>query len=265
MFILNHRNGIHYYTSDLFPATVSHAFTTRLGGNAPPPLDEFSLGTAQYKQHYENIRENRQKLCKLLNMPFEHLLMADQKHTDNITVITTKTISEEGTYIPDTDALITKETGIPLLLFFADCTPILLYDTENHVLGVVHAGWKGVAQKIAAKTVDKMVSDLNANKETIIAAIGPNIGSCCFEVGKDVGEEIIKTVSPKSISDKMFLEKEDKAFVDLKAINVIQLNDVGVQTVDVSQECTACTQEMFFSHRMTKGQTGRQGLIAQLK
>ena len=140
----------------------------------------------------------------------------------------------------------------------------MLYDTNTNVLGLIHAGWKGTVKKITLKTAQLMVEKYNSKPENIIAAIGPNIGQCCYEVSQGVADQLLETIPEKQISDTIIKYKNSKPYVDLKQINALQLKSYNIKEIDISPECTSCNQDLFFSHRMTNGKTGRQSLIAQL-
>lgn len=264
MFKLVENKNVLYYISDIFPENVNHAFTTRKGGYAPAPLDGLSTGTAQYKELSDYIIKNRQLLCSILGMNFNNLVMTDQEHTDNIVMLDDGFKLSPNGYLPSTDAVITSKKELPSLLFFADCTPVMLYDTNTNVLGLIHAGWKGTVKKITLKTARLMVEKYNSKPENIIAAIGPNIGQCCYEVSQEVADQLLETIPEKQISDTIIKYKNSKPYVDLKQINALQLKSYNIKEIDISPECTSCNQNLFFSHRMTKGKTGRQSLIAQL-
>lgn len=264
MFKLVENKNVLYYRSDIFPENVNHAFTTRKGGYAPEPLNSLSTGTAQYKEFSEYIIKNRQLLCSILNMDIDKLVMTDQEHTDNIAVLDNGFKLSKNGYLPSTDAVITIKQQLPSMLFFADCTPIILYDTQTKALGLIHAGWKGTAKRITVKTAQLMIETYGSKPENIIAAIGPNIGQCCYEVSQDVADQLLSTIPKQTISDTILKYKNLKPYVSLKEINALQLKSYNIKEIDISSECTSCNQELFFSHRMTNGKTGRQSLIAQL-
>ncbi|MGD9581934.1 MAG: peptidoglycan editing factor PgeF [Vampirovibrionia bacterium] len=264
MFKLVTNKNVSYYKSDIFPNNVNHAFTTRKGGFAPAPLDGLSTGVAQYKECLESVIKNRQLICEILEMDYDKLVMTDQEHTDNVINLDDGFELTENGFIKSTDAVITSKKFLPAMLFFADCTPVFLYDTKKQVMGLVHAGWKGTVKQITLKTAKLMVETFNSDPQNIIAAVGPNIGQCCYEVSEDVASELLQSVPKNFVSDKIVKYENGKPFVDLKLINAIQLQAYNLKQVDISDECTACNVDMFFSHRKTAGKTGRQSLVAQL-
>jgi len=144
----------------------------------------------------------------------------------------------------DGDALLTNSPGLRLSVRTADCYPILLADTKNRAVAAVHAGWRGAADEIVAKTIAKMRIQLGTSPADIVAAIGPGIGVCCYEVGAEVAQ---------------LFGVEGAGRVDLAAANRCQLIDAGVEErhIDVVGGCTSCDAARFYSFRREKEQAGR--------
>ena len=146
-----------------------------------------------------------------------------------------------------------------LLVFTADCTPLLFHDPVTGAVGAAHAGWRGTAQDIGGKTVRAMVEHFGCDVRNIRAAIGPNLAQCHFETDLDVpaamtaayGEEVLAFVR----------QKGEKYYPDLKAINAMALRRAGVSRIEISDACTMCEPDRFWSHRVTKGDRGSQGAI----
>jgi YfiH family protein len=256
-------SGIEYYISDLMPENLHHAFTTRVGGEAPGPLSSFSMGTAQFKEYISCVETNRKSICELLDIDFDTLVMTDQRHTDHIVMVESVKQANSNRYILDTDAVIIASKDIAAMLFFADCTPVMLYDPSKELLGLVHAGWRGTEKRIAAKTAFKMINEFGCSPANILVAIGPAIGRCCYEVSQDVAKSVLQTVPQALISDTIIDEKS-APFIDLKEINAAQLKALGIEKIDILNKCTACNPQLFYSHRATGGQTGRHAMIARI-
>ena len=144
----------------------------------------------------------------------------------------------------DGDALLTNSPGLRLSVRTADCYPILLADAKNRAVAAVHAGWRGAADEIVAKTIAKMRIQFGTSPADIVAAIGPGIGVCCYEVGAEVAQ---------------LFGVEGAGRVDLAAANRCQLIDAGVeeQHIDVVGGCTSCDAARFYSFRREKEQAGR--------
>lgn len=203
----------------------------------------------------EEIEQNKRLVCKGCDIPLENLFIPVQTHSDNVEII-----NVEKSFYDQTDALVTNEKNVAIGLNFADCVPIILYDPVKKVVASAHAGWRGTAAKIASKTVEKMVEEYSSDPKDIIALIGPCIGQCCFEVKEDVREKILSTVGE---SKQAFVH--DNMCVDLKLVNKFQLLDSGVVKIDVSEYCTSCQSELFFSYRKENGNTARHSAVVMLK
>ena len=153
----------------------------------------------------------------------------------------------------------TNTPGTALMVYTADCTPILLHDPVTGAVGAAHAGWRGTAADIAGKTVRAMVENFDCKPEDICAAIGPNIGQCCFQTDAEVPEAMIEALGRSALIH--IRHKENKYYVNLKAINAQFLRNAGVVNIEISEECTMCQHDRFWSHRYTKGKRGSQGAI----
>lgn len=255
---------------------LEHAFTTRHGGQTPSPFDSFNLGrnVAQGALKADALA-NRQVLCRVLGFNHDALQVPGQVHSGNVVHI-----NEIGRD-PDlsgVDALATGLGQVPLLLHFADCVPVMIYERRKKLLAIAHAGWRGTAQSIVKNAVRLLADELGGNPAQMFAAVGPAIGPCCYPTGQDVVRQLLDTVCgedsqnfkgglvPGEISAALVDERPDGSLrPNLKAFNALQLLQVGVCEVDVSNLCTACMPELFYSHRQSGGTTGRQGAIACLK
>ncbi|MBX9572696.1 MAG: peptidoglycan editing factor PgeF [Candidatus Obscuribacterales bacterium] len=243
--------------------TVAHAFTTRKGGNSPLPLDSFNLGRHwNTDESRADAMKNRKRLCDLLGLNSEDLAVPGQQHTNNIHFISAKNGMPPGPFhFPAIDAVATDRKQQPVLLHFADCVPVMLVDPSRKKICVIHAGWRGTAASIVKKSAELMCKELDCKPTDLHAAIGPAIGTCCYETGNEVIEGLRPTVSQ---SDSLVVYKDNSPHPDLKAFNAMQLLEAGVENIDVSSWCTACHPEIFYSHRQSAGQTGRQGALACL-
>jgi YfiH family protein len=155
------------------------------------------------------------------------------------------------------DALITNETGVTLVTYYADCTPLFFVDTKNRAVGLAHAGWRGTAGRIGEKVVKKMTGLYGTAPGDIVAAIGPAISVCCYEVDKPCAENFYALEDLKT--DKFIFPKQGgKYMIDLLEANRQILVAAGVkeQNITVSDLCTNCNSELLWSHRATKGRRG---------
>ena len=255
-------NGsLEYLTADNI--TVPHCFTTRFGGVSTGSQTSLNLAVGRGDSP-ENVEANLRILGNALGFDPEKLVMTHQIHSDIVRVVTDADCS--GFFhrnYPDCDALVTNTPGVTLLVFTADCTPLLFHDPVTGAVGAAHAGWRGTAQNIGAKTVEAMVKNFGCKPENIRAAIGPNLGQCHFETDLDVpaaltaafGEEIQAYI--RHIGEKYY--------PDLKGINALALRRAGVRHIEISDACTMCQPDRFWSHRVTGGIRGSQGAVIVCK
>ena len=154
------------------------------------------------------------------------------------------------------DGFVTNVKGLPIMIYIADCVPVLMHDPEAGVIAAVHCGWKSSVQDILGAAVEKMCA-LGARPENIRAAVGASIGKCCFECDDDVPEAVEKYLGGET--EGLFEKKPNgKTHVDLRGANVRRPVQLGLEAdnIDVSDECTMCLPEKYWSHRATDGVRG---------
>lgn len=251
-----------YLTSSVI--SVPHCFSTRHGGVSEGYLSSLNLGI-----HRGDVRANVEKNYEILGeaVGFDPatLVFTHQTHTDIVARVGKKDCGDglvrEVTV--ERDGLITNEKDVTLIVFSADCTPILLHDPVRHAIGAVHSGWRGTAAGIVKKAVEKMTRDFGTDPQDIEAAIGPCIGRCCFETHNDVPDAMLDALGDAAmcaITD----DGNGKFHVDLKELNRIWLQKVGVTKIDVSGDCTACQPDRFWSHRKVGNARGSLAAIIRL-
>lgn len=187
------------------------------------------------------------ELPDLTKLGTGRILSPNQTHSDNVEFV------DERNEYPNTDGLILQNTNDAVYLRFADCTPLIFYDTVQKIAAVSHAGWRGTAQKIGVKTIEKMQS----NPINVIALIGPAISMCCYEVSEEVRDTLLATVQE---TEGLFINRN----VDLKRINAQQLKEIGVQQIDICPYCTSCDNDLFYSYRKENGTDKRHIAVAKL-
>ena len=252
---------LEYLVSDKF--SVPHCFTTRLGGVSAGSLSSLNIGMHRGDRD-ENVAENHRILSAALGYDVEKTVLSHQIHSDVVRPVAAGDCRGlDHRLYPECDGLITNTPGLALMVFTADCTPILLHDPVTGAVGAVHAGWRGTAMNIAGKAAAAMVKHFGCKSENIRAAIGPNIGFCCFETDAEVPQAMVTAFG--SDVEKWIRPAGDKYYVNLKEINRHALQQAGVRLIDVSEDCTACQSQRFWSHRVTKGNRGSQGAIIVCK
>ena len=243
--------------------SASHAFTTRTGGVSTGYLSSLNLGMHR-GDPAENVEENFRRLSQTVGFDIDKLVLTWQIHSDIVRAVTAADArGVDNRDYPQCDALITNDPGTALFVFTADCTPILLQDPVTGAVGAIHAGWRGTAAGIAAKTVDAMVAAYGCKPENIRAAIGPNISQCCFETDADVPNAMVQALGESAKAH--IRQAGNKYYVNLKAINALFLQSSGVTQIECSTHCTACSPDLFWSHRITGGKRGSQGAVLVCK
>ena len=258
-FTEHNENGIVYMTSDKIK--FRHAFTTRYGGVSRDALASLNLGSNRGDEP-ENVRENWRRACALMGVGPDGCAVTQQVHGSAVKTVTAEDKHICMSAVPyEADGIVTAEKGMPIWCFVADCVPVLLCDGENGVAGAVHCGWRSSVADILKNAVEQM-ENLGARRESICAAIGASIGRCCFETDRDVPDAIEKYLSGDT--DALWTVRSDgKYMVDLRRANARRLVQLGIrpENIDVSEECTYCSHDKYWSHRYSKGHRGSQGAV----
>ena len=243
--------------------TAPHCFTTRFGGVSSGALESLNLAI-KLDETDENVTRNFEILGDALGFGIHDLVLTRQTHSDIVRVVGRADCS--GCFhrdYPECDALVTKDPGVALTVFTADCTPLLFHDPVTGAVGAAHAGWRGTVAAIGAKTVEAMVREFGCKPENIRAAIGPNIGFCHFETDADVPEALLAAFGD---GVRPFIRKgPTKYYVNLKEINALILRRAGIRHIEISEDCTMCQPDRFWSHRITGGIRGSQGAVIVCK
>ena len=256
MFVEENENGLVYMRSELLPAR--HAFTTRLGGVSRGEWATLNLGSNRGDDP-EAVRENYRRVAALLGAGIDGCCVTKQVHGNEVRVVTEADRHVCMSTVPyEADGLVTNVPGLPLLCFIADCVPVLLCDPVSGVIAAVHCGWRSSVGDILGVALGRMET-LGAHSADIRAAIGPSIGSCCFETDRDVPDAIEAWLGGDT-AGLFRLRADGKYLVDLRASNARRLMQLGVPAaqIDISTECTYCSHDKYWSHRYTRGRRGSQ-------
>ncbi len=261
-FIENNDNGLIYMSSSVIRAR--HAFTTRYGGVSTGAFSSLNLGSNRGDDP-EAVRENYRRVCALMGAGIDECAVTKQVHGNEVRIVTEKDRHVCMSVCPyEADGIVTSVKGMPISCMTADCVPVLLCDAEHGVIGAVHCGWRSSVGDILKNAVEQM-EKLGARRQSLCAAIGPAIGKCCFETDDDVPEAIGHYLAGDT--QGLFERRADgKTMVDLKGANARRLRQLGLkeENIDVSDECTMCSHEKYWSHRYTKGARGSQGAFITL-
>lgn len=244
---------------------VRHIFSTRLGGVSQGQYRSMNL-SFKNGDTFENVEQNYKNLCGAVGIDISHLVLSNQTHTSNVKTVTCDDCGTGYTKPPfnDVDGLITDCRGVAMVTQYADCTPLLFCDPVKKVAATSHAGWRGTIGLIGQITVEKMVNEFGCRREDIIAAIGPCIGKCCYEVDDPVYDKLKKL--PINLDDALFSKNDGHYMLDLAEVNrrILVASGVKSENIDVADLCTCCNADELHSHRATAGKRGNLAAIIEL-
>lgn len=257
-----------YHTSSLLESEqICHGFSTRLGGVSEGHCASLNFrASGPEPDKKEHVQENYRRFCEALGADIQGCVLSKQVHQDTVRHVTAADRGK-NLFIPadyTADALVTDEPGLSLMVFSADCIILLLHDPVTRSIGAVHAGWRGTALDLPAKTVREMTRLFGAKPENVRIAIGAGIGPCCFETHDDV-PDAMRAAFGGGVAPYIH-PRGEKWTVDLKQINAWRLRESGVSEahIDICPTCTACRTDLYWSHRITGDKRGVQGALIGL-
>ena len=262
------KNGVTFFSSDGMDAAggAAHGFSTRLGGVSEGMWASLNLGASRGDDP-DHVRENYRRFFAAIGADGKRLAMTNQVHGGQVRCVTTADVHgdpcEKAGY--EADGLMTDLPGVTLVVYSADCIPILFYDPARRVIAAVHAGWRGTAAGIASQAVERMRDVYGCRPGDILAAVGPGIGPDCFETHEDVPNAMTAALST-AVLQHIKIKENGKFAVDLKGINAMRLEQAGLDRshIAVSQLCTSCRSELFWSHRKLGTNRGSMAAAIQL-
>lgn len=246
---------------------LTAGFTGREGGLSKASWASLNMGL-HVGDRDEDVIANRQILTEAVEWPFESWTCAEQVHGNRVFQVTEAERGRGRASLDDViagcDAIMTDVPNVLLASFYADCVPLFFYDPEHRAAALAHAGWKGTVQQIASETIQAMAKAYGSNPQTLAAAIGPSIGSCCYEVDGVVIAKVKQLIDELNLGDDrvetmMKLSENGKANLNLKEINRQIMIKAGILPIhiEITQWCTGCRRDLFYSHRKEGGTTGR--------
>jgi purine-nucleoside/S-methyl-5'-thioadenosine phosphorylase / adenosine deaminase len=226
-------------------ATFPHGFTTRDGGVSDPPYDRLNLG-GFVGDDPGRVAENWRRLEQATGLAFARVR---QVHGARVV-----RADAAGPPVEDADAIVSARAGVAACVSVADCVPVLLADPVSGAVAAVHAGWRGTLARAAAEGVAALAREVGASPAHLLAAIGPSIGPCCYEVSEDLAARFEAELGSAALAPG------PRPRLDLWRANtrVLALAGVDADRVAVLGRCTSCERDLFFSHRRDAGRTGRQ-------
>jgi YfiH family protein len=222
-----------------------HGFTTREGGASRGAFSTLNLSTT-VGDDPARVLENWERLRAATGLDFARVR---QVHGCRVVEAATGTDPVE-----EADAVATSTPGVAACVSVADCVPVLLADPRSGAVAAVHAGWRGTIDGAAAAGVKALVDRHGAQPSEMLAAIGPGIGPCCFEVSRDLAARFRDEVGPVTATSR-----DQGSRVDLWRANELLLRRAGLvrRRIETLGRCTSCEERTFFSHRRDRGVTGR--------
>lgn len=253
-------NGLVYYQFEaLRTEKLIHGVFTRSGGISSSPFDSLNLGSTTGDSN-ENVAVNRKRIFDVFSLSVESIYDVWQVHgNDILSVSEPRSLDQE--HFP-ADGIITNKKNITLFMRFADCVPVLFYDPIKSVIGIAHAGWQGTVKRIVQSTVKKMIEEYQVDPKNIIAGIGPSICAAHYQVGENVLENVNSSLP--EIKDKIIYNQEGRYYFDLWKTNQLLLNQIGVDQVEISGQCTYSNTNEWYSHRKEGQKSGRFGVLITL-
>lgn len=268
-------DDLHYFRFEALPSNgiAGHAVFSRRGGYSAAPFDSLNMSMSVPDER-DRVYANRRRVYGLYGRDTDTVVHAHLVHGADVARVTQ---ADNGTWVEHVDGLITDQPGTVLSMNFADCAPIFLYDPRRHAIGLGHAGWRGTVVDLPGAMVRAMAEQFGSDPADLVAAVGPCIGPCCYEVGADVIAAVEAAFAepdsllPPPTDDGPWRQDNGdqrsvvgRRFFNLPAANRLNLANAGVQTIEMSEYCTACRTDLFFSHRAEKGRTGRFGTVFAL-
>jgi polyphenol oxidase len=261
-------HGVRYWTDTALreASGVTVGFTERTGGVSKSPYASLNLA-AHVGDEPDDVDANRTRLMEAVGLSErrDRLTTAEQVHGGVVEVVGEESAGSGAYAVGDlvplhaTDALVTAVSGVPLMLCFADCVPIVAVVQRVPAVAVIHGGWRGVAAQIHVSAVERLCEIAGADASEVLVYIGPHIRACHYEVGPDVMSHFVNAFGT--------FARADSGFLDLEAVVIAGLESAGVDSCNIARVgmCTAEETGRFFSHRAEAGRTGRHAALACIR
>jgi YfiH family protein len=248
--------GLRYFQFDIFPKNILSAAFTRHGGISPEPWTSLNLSIS-VGDDPARVAENRIHAFHALGRNPASIHDVWLVHGTDVVYAEAPRSLDQPSH--KADILFTDNPEVSLFMRFADCVPLLFHDPKKNVIGISHAGWMGTVKGVAEVSVKAMMERYGSKPEDIVAAIGPSISVDHYEVGEEVAVQFREKYGKES--EEILQTRGGRIYLDLWAVNALQLKRMGVEQIQVSGLCTACHLEDWYSHRAEKGKTGRFGVL----
>lgn len=257
----NWKNGVCFLTFPAFESIpfVRHAFSTRIGGVSQNEFSSMNLSFGRGDPK-ENVQENYRRFCEAVGFEQDSLVSSAQVHGKVIRRVGRENLGEGFTRPKaetGVDGLVTNEPGVTLVTHYADCVPLFFADPKHRAVGLAHSGWRGTAQKVGRAVVEKMTLEFGSRPEELLAAVGPSIGPCCFEVDSPV-RDVFAAMTELRPDEWIREDGGEKYHIDLWEANRRILMEAGIpeHSISVAGLCTKCSADWLYSHRASGGKRG---------
>jgi YfiH family protein len=257
--VVEHRRGrLGWLSADLLERRgIRHGFTLRGGGASRGAFSSLNFSSRE-GDPAERVRENWRRLEEAAGLPTRGWALLSQVHGARVERITSGGVScHHRRNHPEADAMATDRQGLVLGVLTADCLPVVLAVPGTDAVAIAHAGWRGTLEGVVGATVRELCTLTGAAPADIVAALGPSIGRCCYQVGDEV-RDAFRAQWGSAHASRIFAR--DKSWrLDLQTANLRQLRDAGVpaRRVAVVAFCTSCRSDLFFSYRRDGRRSGR--------
>jgi len=231
-------------------AGFRHAFFTRRGGHSPPPFDSLHFGGPGHDP--ATLAANIGVAAKFLAVDPARLYVVTQVHGRTVSFV--RGDEDRAAVLGSSaDVVATATPGVACGVKVADCVPILLADRKTGAVAAIHSGWQGTVANVVAAAVEALRGRIGDGD--FMAAVGPHIEACCFEVGEDVAAKLEARAPDAKVADR---SRGPRPYVDLRAIVHHQLRAAAIEDIDDVRGCTRCDAQRFFSYRRDRDASGRQ-------
>lgn len=259
--ILNEKGNLSFLTFESFSnEKVDHGVFSRKGGISPNSFSSLNVGESAGDTR-ENVVENRKRIFQVFDRPVESIYDVWQIHSNIVSFSDKPRILDNGH--EKADAIFTNSKDVSLFMQFADCVPILIFDSDKDIIGIIHAGWQGTVKRIVQNAINFLIDNFASDPKNILAGIGPSIGPDHYEVGNNVILEVSEKLN--EIKSEVLFSRNGSTFFNLWKTNELLLRQIGVEKIEVASICTACHLDEWYSYRLEGQKSGRFGVFMGLK
>ena len=257
------KGKISYLQPTKLPDGLVAGFSTRNGGVSRPPYNSLNLGLGTDDQ-LGNVEGNRATFTRAFDLTPHQLLTVKQVHGEDILLIDENNPDLSHFLTVEADAIITNQSEIMIGILTADCFPLLIWHEGKRIIAVIHAGWRGAASGLVTKVIRTIHTQFDCPATELRAAIGPGVGAHTYEVDRPVRDAFRQGTGFWNEISKETKLGHWQLNIPLSCQLQLEQSGLKPQNIEITEECTCCHPELFFSHRRDDGKTGRQISFMQL-